>query len=197
MPEDEAERAVAAERGRHDLAAAHRPRRPAGRRPGRGVARWSIQFGLTEVRARRPPRLPALRLRALLAGADRRRRPGPRPHRPGSCGADARWTTPPATSTTTASTTSTATARCISATWTATGSSSMPFTATATTGGPPVARSDQTLPGFRPRKLGHVNLLTGRPGRADRVLHRRAGHAHLRLAGRRRQLVPRSTPTTT
>ena len=41
------------------------------------------------------PRLPALRLRAVLARADRRRRAGPRPHRASSCARTARSTTRP------------------------------------------------------------------------------------------------------
>ena len=57
---------------------------------------------------------------------------------------------------------------------------------------PDIARTDaRRCPASGPRKLGHVNLLTGRIAEQADLLHRRAGHARDRLAGRRRHLVPR------
>ncbi len=97
MPEDEAERVVAAERPVIQLRR-DRPRLPAGRRPRRGHRRWTVQFGLTEGGEDRPSRY----LRCgyepysleLIASGD----PGTRPHGRGSCGEAARSTTPLATS---------------------------------------------------------------------------------------------------
>ena len=189
MPEDEAERAVA-EGACRDLAAAHRPRLPARRRPGRGDRALGHPVRADRGRARRPPRVPALRLRAVLAGAGRARRAGPRPHRLRAAARRLAGRRGRATSTTTASSTRTATARCSSPTPTATASSSMPH------------RDDDdrrpgdrphrlALPGFRPRKLGHVNLLTGRHGASrPRFYTDVLGHAGGRLARRRRHLVP-------
>ena len=142
----------------HVVPARGRPRP----RPSR---RWALQFGLTEVERDRPPRLPALRLRAVLAGADRapatrdtttrrwelrramlagRRRAPPRQPRRGIRAI--------------------ATARCTSATRTATGSRSRPSTAPATTARPPVARSTSDAARAAPPQARPHQPADHRPG---------------------------------
>ena len=54
----------------------------------------------------------------------------------------------------------------------------------------PHARPTTTLPGDHPRKLGHVNFLTGAFRENDRLLHGRAGHAADGLPGRGRRVAP-------
>ena len=163
MPEDEAERAVASREAPDDRAAPHRPRLPARRRPRRGRPRAGRSSSACTRRERRDgARVPGLRLRAVLPGARRDRHARATTTRASSCAAarDAGGRRR-ATSTRSAWPTRSAPARCTSPTPTATASSSCP-TASPTTGAPgdrpPAPRRSA---GFHPRKLGHVNSLTG------------------------------------
>ncbi len=129
--------------------------------------RWAIQFGLTEVERDGQPRLPALRLRAVLAGAGRRGRPRPRPHRAGSCAAHVSLDDAAAPPRPPRRRPRAATTGCIHLRR----PGRLRHRADALPrGGRPAARRSParptSLPGCDPRKLGHVNVLTAGPGRA-------------------------------
>ena len=139
-------------------------------------------------RARRPPRLPALRLRALLAGADRAGRAGPRPHRLRAaprCLAGRRCPPPRPPRDRARGPRRRAVPR-------------RPRRQRHPADAPP--RRRRPAPRHRPHRAGAARLPAAQAGprqpadrtdgRADRLLHRRAGHARLRPAGRRRHLVP-------
>ena len=156
--------------------------------------RWAIQFGLHRDGApRRPRAYLALRLRAVLPRARRRTsRPG-HDHtgfelRRGT----ARSTTPPRHLARPRRRLRGARRRaCTSPTRTATASSCCP-TASPTDRRPADrAQHVDARAASSPRKLGHVNCLTGDLARCGVLLRGRARHAAHRLARRRRRLVPR------
>ncbi len=133
------------------------------------AARWSIQFGLTDAGSEGGRRL----LRCgyepysleLVAGE-----PGPRPHRLASSRATRRRTTRPATWPSSRSPTSAARTASGCTTRTASQCSWCP-SCEEDDRRPDIARTGAGLPGFRPRRIGHVNFLTGRIHEQE-VFHR-------------------------
>ncbi len=151
--------------------------------------RWSIQFGLTLRDGRDGHAYLACDYEPYSLELALRRCPATTTPA-GSWRAASASTTRPRTSTVSAWSTSAATAGFTSATPTATASSCC-RSRRSDDPRPPIARSTTTLPGFHPRKLGHVNFLTGELARDDRVLLRRARDARHRPARRRGHLAAR------